>query len=248
MSCGCPNCLTPKRVFGVGGQIGTATPFATGTNVFQRICFSPPFLTGGSQDVACVDTYATESGCVYDAECPGNQTCFYGECRPKSVKKNVPFSRGNNTIPPINPFEIASWAKNDPGIGQILPKPFGRSRESIDTFIESTCPGGGGLLLVSDQKNNPALVCPYFPGHERERNCANSVRSLEQCDMRRGFLSDDEYSACKSRESCFLYDIALQNGTVHPMGYKVTPECVKVAQNSLKKCGVDCSPNLRAYI
>ena len=256
MSCGCPNCLEPKTVFGRNGEIGAATPYADGTNLFQRICFSPPFLTPGQNSVNCIETYATQSGCVYDAECGQNSICRNSVCtpiaapekKPQSPRASEPRRRyvGPADIFPQNPQAIDSFAIGDKRLSRYIPAEFASRPEM---FVQATCPTGGGLLLTecAGRGGSKSLVCPFFPGHPKERNCANSLRSLPTCDMRRGLLTEDEYWACKDRENCFQYDIALPNGAIHPIGYKVTPQCIAYAAESFKTCAQDCSPIDRSY-
>jgi hypothetical protein len=250
MSCGCPNCLSPKTVFGRSGPIGTATPYADGTNLFQRICFSPPFLTATKDAVNCVDTFATQAGCVYNAECGSGQVCHNATCVPRNDNFLIENTVGSNDIYAQNPQVVDSFAPGDMRVAAHIPAPFNQTPETIRMFIEKTCPqGGGGLLLTkcAGPGNNLSLVCPHFPGHVKERNCSNSLRSLTKCDMFRGVLDDEQYKACKQREDCFQYDIALGNGTIHPMGYKVSPQCVAYAAESLNTCAQDCSPIDKAY-
>jgi len=245
MSCGCPNCLNPKKVFGVAGPIGTITPYADGTNLFQRICFSPPYITATSEAVECIDTYATQAGCVYNAECGAGQVCRNATCVPETPGvRRTPQPVGSNAIYAQNPQVIDSFAIGDTRIQQYLPKEFRGSDEMARAFVKKVCPTGGGLVLTqcAGPGSSKSLVCPYFPGHVKERNCSNSLRSLTSCDSFRGVFDETQYQSCKKREECFLYDIALPNGTIHPVGYKVTPECVAYASESLNTCGQDCSP------
>ena len=248
MSTGCPNCLEPKKVFGFGGPIGTITPYADGTNLFQRICFSPPFLTTTRDAVECVDTYATQAGCVYNAECGPSQVCRNATCVPDSNKRpdrqRTAQPVEHNAIYAQNPQVIDSFRPDDPRLASHLPAEFRGSPAQMRDFVQKTCPTGGGLLLTQCAGSGSAksLVCPYFPGHVKERNCANSLRSLPKCDSFRGVLDDAQYRSCKQRESCFQYDISLPNGTIHPVGYKVTPECVAYAAESINTCGQDCAP------
>lgn len=242
MSCGCPNCLSPKSVFGRSGPIGVATPYADGTNLFQRICFSPPFVTETQNAVECVDTYATQAGCVYNAECGPGSTCENAVCTPRYVGPQDIFAQ--------NPRVIDSFAMDDPRLAGYIPAPFNSSPKDVQAFLRATCPTGGGALLTecAGGGGTTSLVCPYFPGHVKERNCSNCLRNLEKCDMFRGFLTDQDYQRCKQKEQCFQYDIALPNGTIHPVGYKLTPECVAFAQSSLEACAQDCSLQERAYM
>jgi len=253
---GCKNCSTPKETFGRGGPLGTGTLWAEGDNLFQRICFSPPFTTGCNQSVNCIDTIATSAGCVYDAECPGGQRCKDAVCTPnvrtgpqyQSNGSYGSFAMGNShATPTINPQGIDSFSYNDPRLLQHLPAPFGESMASAQKFLETTCPSSPGLLYTQAADAPPGLVCPLFPGYVKERNCQNCIQTLAKCNMLSGFLSKEQYDECKKRESCFQYDIALPNGILHPVGYRMTPECVAVARDAITQCSHDCSPVTRPY-
>ena len=248
----CKGCSSPKDVFGRGGMIGTATPFADGDNLFQRICFSPPFTTGCNESVNCIDTIATTAGCVYDAECPDSHRCKDAMCVPK-MKRSLgepstgsygSYARGNShSIPFINPQELDSFSNNDPGFLRYLPAPYNKSMAMGQRFLETTCPSTPGILYTkASPSSEPGLVCPLFPGYVKERNCRNCIKTLESCNMLSGFLSKEQYDQCKKREECFQYDIALKSGIIHPIGYKITPECVAVARQAIEQCGSECYP------
>jgi len=258
MSCGCPNCLTPKAVFGRSGEIGTATPYADGTDLFQRICFSPPFITSTKEAKECYDTFATQAGCVYNEECPRGSQCKNAVCTPsfeESRNKHGNWGESRDFIGPSdifsqNPQVIDSFAPGDMRVARYLPESYRTSPAKVQEFITKTCPSGGGGLLLTEcagSGGSRSLVCPHFPGHVKERNCQNSIRSLVKCDMIRGMLTEQQYKSCKEREDCFQYDIALQNGTIHPLGYKVNPKCVQYAAESLNTCAQDCSPLDKSY-
>jgi len=253
---GCKNSPSPKEVFGRGGPIGTGTLWAEGDNLFQRICYSPPYTTGCSQSVDCIDTIATQAGCVYDAECPSGTRCRDAECKPmrsgpqyNSSGSYGSFAMGNShSIPAINPRAIDSFDLNDPALLRHVPAPFNRNMDSARKFVTQTCPSSPGVLLTRATPDSKAgLVCPLFPGNVKERNCSNCIQTLESCNMLSGFLSREQYDECKQRESCFQYDIGLENGFVHPVGYKITPECLETAQKALLQCSHDCSPVPRPY-
>jgi len=250
--------LTPKSVFGRSGEIGTATPYADGTDLFQRICFSPPFITSTKEAKSCYETFATQAGCVYNEECPRGSQCKNAVCTPsfeESRKKHSTWGENMDFIGPSdifaqNPQVIDSFPPGDMRVARYLPENYQSSPAKVREFISKTCPSGGGGLLLTEcagSGGSRSLVCPHFPGHVKERNCQNSIRSLVKCDMIRGMLTEQQYKSCKEREDCFQYDIALQNGTIHPLGYKVSPKCVQYAAESLNTCAQDCSPLDKSY-
>lgn len=248
---GCKMCKSPREVFGRGGNIGTGTLWAVGDNPFQRICFSPPFTTGCNESVNCIDTIATEPGCVYDAECPTGTRCKDAECVP--IRRTAAGTSGgsygsyavgnSNSIPAQNPRAMDSFTYNDPRILQVLPAPYNANLSEAQKFLAKTCPGTPGVFYTKATPDSQAsVVCPVFPGHVKERNCMDCVQKLESCNMLSGFLSKEQYDQCLERQECFQYNIGLENGMVHPLGYKLTPKCVEVANKALAQCHHDCSP------
>jgi hypothetical protein len=235
------NCRSAKQTFGYAGPIGMATPFVDGTDLFQRICYTPPYITETNDALDCVDTFATMKGCAWDLECGLGEKCQNAICTP-TIETAARFTNGNE-ISAINPKATHWFRRDDARVGEFIPSPFNESAAASEHYLLATCPSSSGVLVTecNGAQCGPNLVCPYFNGHPQMNNCTNCVRNLHKCDLFRGSMNEIEYQQCKTKENTFLYDIAMPNGQIHPLGYKINPESMATVQEALTECARDCT-------
>lgn len=235
-----PGCKSAKAITGLGGPIGTATPFVDGTDLFQRICYSPPYLTETEGALDCVETFATMAGCRWDAECPPTHACVRAECRPREEIARI---TGGNAISAIGPRAVGWFARDDARVAEFVPAPYNTSAHAVKNYLEKACPSSTGVLVTecNTAQCGTSLVCPYYNGNPQARNCANCIRNLYKCDYFRGFMSEPEYQECKRKENVFQYDVATPNGTTPPaLSYKMDPASLPVVREALYQCANDC--------
>ena len=234
------NCSSAKKTFGFAGPVGFTTPYLDGTDLFQRICYTPPFITETDSALDCVETFATMKGCAWDIECNLGEVCQNSICTP-SIETVARFKNGNG-ISNIQPQAKKWFARDDARVAEFVPAPYNRSADSVKDYLAQTCPSSTGVFVTecNGPNCNDTLSCPYF-NSVQQNNCMNCVKILTDCDPQRGKMTDAQYKECKKVQDIFQYQVASPNGNIWPLSYSMHPDHIDTVGQVLTQCARDCA-------
>lgn len=195
------------------GPVGIATPYV------QTQCFQPAYVSatessGSARDLNCTQTWASTGACYYDQECNNiDGKCASGMC-------GTYYSNNPRVVRELSPGEVSDYCQN---------------AGNCDIAL------GDEVLLVSYLGENHVVVPIQKTYHYRnDPQCATCLKTVWACNRFKASGNHAAYRQCKKFESCFLYDIVRPDGTMIPVGLKLTPECVACGRVALTKCANNC--------